>query len=191
MCSSIYSMDCVCLAARHRMNVYGELSYGKRKQPRVLLITIVFCIYPRVGYSLAILELPFQKKKKKKSFTSPERGIERTRTHIHTQTVTMVFPCRSCYSSGNESRSGPILVCKLDLAFIRLADTEDHCQTRIARTMASTYRVDRAKITTIARASYRPLFIYFFCSIAVRKQKEEKRKNSVAIFFLFEEIRCG
>lgn len=98
--------------------------------------------------------------KKKKSFTLPERAIGRA--HIYTQTVTMVFPYRSCYSSGNESRSGPILVCKLDLAFIRLADTEDHCQTRIARTMASTYRVDRAKITTIARASYRSPFIYFF-----------------------------
>lgn len=37
----------------------------------------------------------------------------------------------------NQSRVWSVAV---DLAFIRPADTEDHCQTRTARTMASTYR---------------------------------------------------
>jgi len=81
----------------------------------------------------------------------------------------------------NHDRVRSVLVRKHDLAFIRLADTEDHCQTRIARTIAFTYRLGQAKITTVACISYRTLF----ASKLKQRERERKRRRESERKMLF------
>jgi len=150
MCSSIYSMDCVCLAARHQMNGLSRKPYARTKQRYVRSAIDNYClrIYPRIAYSLAIFRSPSTALRERATTGSGDGGL--------------FFPDRSYYSGGDESRNRVrlVLVRKHDLAFIRLADIEDHCQTRIARTIASTYRLDRAKITTVACTFPIALFLH-------------------------------
>lgn len=179
MCSSIYSMDCVCLAARHQMNGFRERALRARHGPsngmyQVLLITIVSTfIRESLIPSQSLDHRP--KTEEEKCFTSRERAT------IDGSGDRGLFSSPVAGMNHNRFRS----VREHDLAFIRLADIEDHCQTRIARTIAFTYRRGRAKITTVACASYSILFASKLkLREKWRKRRGKKRKEKIPLILV-------